>query len=172
MDQFLEIPLKIVTIVGMVDTIVLTCAILYAIILWGRGISPTLIRLGNGLAKRKIAIFAKGDNVNSLKALLIDSGLFRQSNIFEITSKDDLGKAEKASVYLLFWHDWSENVAEVLSIKPNDCPLVVYAPYEKGRIPDAQMSALDGKRNTAVTNFRGRLLNDIVTGMITTSYKK
>jgi hypothetical protein len=34
------------------------------------------------------------------------------------------------------------------------------------------MRNLDGKRHTAVTNFRGRLLNDIVTAMITTSYEK
>jgi hypothetical protein len=46
--------------------------------------------------------------------------------------------------------------------------MIVYAPYNKGRIPDDQMENLDGKRNTSVTNFRGRLLNDVVTAMITT----
>lgn len=139
------------------------------VIVWLRGISPALYRLGNGLAKRKIAVFAKNDNAVSLKSLLTDSKLFKRNNIFEITCKDDIGKAAEASVYLVHWHDWADDISEILSKKPDKCAMVVYAPYDKGRIPDEQMKNLDGKRHTAVTNFRGRLLNDIVTAMITTS---
>lgn len=172
MNQTIQAAWDILAIVGAIETVVLIVGILWAVVLWVRGISPALLRLGNGLAKRKIAIFAKGDNIISLKALLVDSGLFWEKNIFEITSNNDIGKAEKASVYLLYWHDWAADIADILSAKPDDCPLVVYAPYDKGKIPDEQMRNLDGKRHTAVTNFRGRLLNDIVTAMITTSYKK
>lgn len=164
--------LKILAYVGIIETIVLIIGLFYAVILWIRGISPALIRLGNGLAKRNIAVFAKGDNVNSLKSLLIDSKLFPKENIFEITDPKDTGKAEEASIYLVFWHDWENNIEQILNMKPDKCALIVYAPYEKGRIPDDQMKNLDGKRHTAVTNFRGRLLNDIVTAMITTSYEK
>lgn len=110
--------------------------------------------------------------LNSLRSLLTDSKLFRKNNIFEITTTRDIGKAEEASVYLVFWHDWADDIAQILEKKPDACALIVYAPYEKGRIPDEQMKNLDGKRHTAVTNFRGRLLNDIVTAMITTSYEK
>lgn len=159
-------------VVGAIETVVLIFGIAYAIFLWTRGILPAILRLGNGLAKRKIAIFAKGDNVASLKSLLNDSGLFRQKNIFEITQSGDLGKAEEASVYLVYWHDWSTDIEQILNKKPDTCALVVYAPYDKGRIPDEQMKNLDGKRHSAVTNFRGRLLNDIVTAMITTSYDR
>lgn len=63
-------------------------------------------------------------------------------------------------------------MGDILFMKPDECALVVYAPYDQGRIPDEQMKKLDGKRHTAVTNFRGRLLNDIVASMITTSYEK
>jgi len=68
----------------------------------------------------------------------------------------------------VFWPDWSDSLADILNKKPDECALIVYAPYGRGRIPDEQMKQLDGTRNTAVTNFRGRLLNDIVTAMITT----
>jgi hypothetical protein len=34
------------------------------------------------------------------------------------------------------------------------------------------MKKIDGHRHTAVTNFRGRLLNDILTAMMTTAYEK
>ena len=168
MNEFL----KILAIVGSIETIVLIIGIIWAIVLWGRGIFPALLRLGNGLAKRKIAIFAKGDNLASLANLLMDSKLFKRKNIFEIAKKEDIGRAECATMYLVFWHDWADDINEILNRKPDECALIVYAPYDKGRIPDDQMKNLDGKRHTAVTNFRGRLLNDIVTGMITTSYEK
>jgi hypothetical protein len=154
---------------GYISTIIVIVGAIVGIIVWLRGISPALYRLGNGLAKRKIAVFAKNDNAVSLKSLLTDSKLFKQKNIFEITCKDDIGKAEEASVYLVHWHDWADDISEILSKKPDKCAMVVYAPYDKGKIPDEQMKNLDGKRHTAVTNFRGRLLNDIVTAMITTS---
>ena len=154
---------------GYISTIIVIAGIIAGVVVWFSGISPALYRLGNGLAKRKIAVFAKNDNAVSLKSLLIDSKLFKQKNIFEITCKDDVGKAEETSVYLVHWHDWANDISEILSKKPDKCAMVVYAPYDKGKIPDEQMKNLDGKRHTAVTNFRGRLLNDIVTAMITTS---
>ena len=170
MNQYAETIWNTLAVVGTIETIVLIFCIGYAIFLWFMGILPAILRLGNGLAKRKIAIFAKGDNLNSLKSLLCDSGLFRQKYIVEITQNGDIGKAERASVYLVYWHDWADEINQILDKKPDECALVVYAPYDKGRIPDDQMKNLDGKRHSAVTNFRGRLLNDIVTSMITTSY--
>jgi len=165
----MDIILQILAIIGVIDTIILVSVSIYGIILWVKGIIPAVYRLGNGLAKRKIAIFAKGDNAVSLKNLLTDSKLFRQKNIFEITSREDIGKAEEASVYLVYWHDWINDILEIINQKPDKYAMVIYAPYDKGEIPDEQMKVLDGKRHTTVTNFRGRLLNDIVTAMITTS---
>jgi len=158
------------TVVSIIDAAVLVVAIGYAFYLWTAGIAPVLIRLGNGLAKRKIAIFAKGDNLTGVKALLFDSKLFKAKNIRDVPQLRDIEGAEAASVYLVYWPDWANDIDAILARKPDSCALVVYQPYDQGRIPDEQMKKLDGKRHTAVTNFRGRLLNDIVTSMITTSY--
>jgi hypothetical protein len=65
--------------------------------------------------------------------------------------------------------DWMSEIDEILRNKSDQCALIIYAPYDKGRIPDIEMAKLDGHRHTAVTNFRGRLLNDIMASMITTS---
>ncbi|MBP6859090.1 MAG: hypothetical protein KBC69_00490 [Candidatus Magasanikbacteria bacterium] len=164
--------LKIMAYIGLADTAVLVVVIIWGVIRWADGILPALLRLGHGLASREVAIFAKGNNLSSLKSLLLDSKLFKQKNIREITKIEDIGSSEGASVYLVFWSDWSNEITEILNQKPNECALIVYAPYNEGRIPDPQMIQLDGTRHTAVTNFRGRLLNDIVTSMITTSYEK
>ena len=168
MEKFIEV----LAIVGSIESIVLIIGIIWAVILWAKGISPALIRLGNGLAKRKVAIFAKGDNLQSLKKLLLDSKLFYKKNLSEITKKEDIGAAENSTLYLVFWHDWADNINEILQKKPDGCALIIYAPRNMGLIPEDQMIKLDSYRHTAVTNFRGRLLNDIVTAMITTSYEK
>jgi len=170
--MYMETFINILAIAGLVETFILIVGIVWAIVLWIRGIFPALLRLGNGLAKRKIAIFAKSENLVSLKSLLMDSKLFKEKNMIGITKKEDIGRAECATMYLVFWHDWQDEITEILNKKPDECALIVYAPYDKGRITDDQMKNLDGKRHTAVTNFRGRLLNDIVTAMITTSYEK
>jgi hypothetical protein len=139
---------------------------------WGIGIFPALLRLGNGLANRKIAVFAKGDNLVSLRDLLLDSHLFSKSNIIDITKKNDISRAQSASVFLVFWHDWIGDIQEIFAGMKESSALVVYAPYDKGPISDENMTFLDGRRHTAVTNFRGRLLNDIVVSMITTGYEQ
>jgi hypothetical protein len=158
--------------VGRVQAAAFVIFILFTAFVVLHGIAPALWRLGNGLARRKIALFAKADNVSSLKSLLVDSKLVRKKNIIVITTAADIGRAEAATIYLVFWHDWIDDIDGILTQKPDECALVVYAPYDKDRIPADQMKKLDGKRHTAVTNFRGRLLNDIVTSMITTSYER
>ncbi|MFA7240145.1 MAG: hypothetical protein WC091_08535 [Sulfuricellaceae bacterium] len=152
--------------------IIAIAGVIWGCVLWARGILPVIIRLGKGLANRKIALFAKGDNLSSLKKLLTDSGLFDEKNICEIANEGDIGRAEQASVYLVHWPDWANAHQKILDKKPDGCALIVYAPGSGGKIPPDVMNELDTHRNTAVTNFRGRLLNDIVTAMITTSYTR
>ena len=162
----------VVDLVHDVTVFIVVAGLIWGLILWARGVLPAIIRLGNGLAKRRIAIFAKGDNLSSLKSLLADSNLFNEKNICEISKVEDIGRAEQASVYLVYWQDWTDEYKKILDKKPDGCALIIYAPTSGGRIPDGDMHELDTKRNATVTNFRGRLLNDIVTAMITTGYEK
>lgn len=159
--------LSILDVIGYVEAIIVTIVLFYGAVLWWRGILPVIIRLGNGLAKRKIAIFATSNNAASLRSLLADSTLFKEKNICVIPNEGDIGKAEKASVYLVYWADWKEQYKEILNAKRDGCALIIYAPPPE-KIPFDAMNELEKKRNTIVTNFRGRLLNDIVVTMITT----
>lgn len=168
----MEIIKNALDIVHGVTAIIFGATVIWGVVLWARGILPTIIRLGNGLARRKIAVFAKGDNISSLRSLLLDSGIFNEKNIFDITKEDDIGKAEQASVYLVHWQDWADAYKKILDQKRDGCVLIVYASIDGGKIPADAMKELDSKRNTAVANFRGRILNDIVTAMITTGYER
>lgn len=151
--------------------VVVSVSVVVAVILWARGIIPVLFRLGNGLSRRKIAVFAKGDALVSLENILRDCNLFRQNNIVRIATDGDIGAANSATVFLVYWPDWKANIEDVLREKSDGTALIVYAPQEYGFIPKETMSLLDKQRNVVVNNFRGRLLNDIVVSMITTSYK-
>ncbi len=159
-------------LLGYPSTIILFLMIIWAIIAWIKGILPAILRFGNGFAKRRIAIFAKNDNLQSMTDLLLDSGLFSDKNITKICKEDDFGKSEKATLFLVYWPDWGEKVIDIKNLKKDGEAMIVYAPKSGGFIPDDIMAKLDNGRNVAVANFRGRILNDIVTALITTGYSK
>lgn len=161
-------------ILGIIEhgtTILVVIAFLVGIYQWIVGIWPALWRLGKGLAGRKIAVFAEATEFNSLKNLLIDSKLFNERNIVHITN-NDLGKAEEYSLFLAHWKNISSRLDDVLSKKRDGTALVIYAPQEEGFIPKEDMAKINQHRNVIVANLRGRLLNDIVTTLITTSYER
>lgn len=158
--------------IGYVTVIWGVVTIFLAIVAWFKGISPALLRLGNGFAKRKIAIFAKSENSSSLVDLLVDSGLFSKNNISVITKENDFGKSENSTLFLVYWPDWKDSVVKIKDLKSDGEALIVYAPKAGGFIPESDMAELDKGRNVTVTNFRGRLLNDVVTALMTTGYIK
>ncbi|HHT9139165.1 MAG TPA: hypothetical protein ACFYEK_18220 [Candidatus Wunengus sp. YC60] len=164
--------LTVLNYLGYAATVIVVITTIIAIVAWFKGILPALVRLGNGLATRKIAIFAKSDTLSSLSSLLTDSGLISSKNIVHIAKEDDFGKAEGSTLFLVYWPDWKDKLMEIKNKKLDGEALVVYAPRSSGMIPENIMAELDKGRNVAVVNFRGRLLNDIVTAMITTGYTK
>lgn len=167
--KYMENLLLFLRIIGYISSLLSVFIVLAGIIIWAKGILPVLIRIGNGLSKKEIVIFAKNDNLNSLKKLLFDSGLFNKKKISEVSTKGDLSIAENKNVYLVFWHDWEDSIDEILNLMKDKTALIIYAPQELGFIPKEVMGKLNNKRNVMVTNFRGRLLNDITTSIITTS---
>lgn len=159
---------------GMIEFLGFVIFTVIAIILCFKGILPALYNLGNGLSKRKIAILAGAGEQESLKAILVDSKLFKEKNICSVYSVQDLGKIGGSSLFLVYWPDWSESLQAVLDKKRDGDALVVYAPRKadlpnNGEVPTDVMVRINNMRNSTLTNFRGRLLNDIVSFMITTS---
>jgi hypothetical protein len=154
-----------------VATFVFVIGAVYAAYLWFIGVIPVLFRLGN-LRRRKIAVFAKGDASGSLVALFSDAKLFNKNNIIPITSAADFGRADKATIFVVHWPDWTGDLAQIIAMKGDQTPLIVYAPQTANPIPPDDVALLDEHRNVVVANFRGRLLNDVVSSFITTAYEK
>lgn len=157
--------------IGYVSTIIVILGIISGLIAWFTGILPALRRLGMGFARRKIAIFAKGTNSDVLKSLLLESKLFKEKNIISISSEGDFEDSEQTTLFLVSWDDWQDKIDEILKYKKRGTALIVYAPSGSTSIPPDRFKDLNNKRNVIVTNFRGRLLNDIVVTMIATDYR-
>ncbi len=157
--------------IGYGATIIVVVSTIITIYRWATGISLALLRLGKGLASRKIAIFASGDDYNSLKAMLIDSGLFQESNVCQI-AKQDCKKAEGYSLFLVHWKSAKDHFDDILNVKKDATALIVYAPQDEGFLEKSDTTKLNQHRNAILVNMRGRLLNDIVSSLITTSYEK
>lgn len=61
---------------------------------------------------------------------------------------------------------------QIINGKSSRCGLIVHCPPEKGRIDDEEMRLLSKTAFTALCNFRGRLVNDVLLMMLSTSFKK
>lgn len=157
-------------IVGGVTTLLMIVGCFYTLYVTIKGILPVWYRLGKGLSKRKIAIFAN-EEFDNLKNILIDSNIFKEQNIIKI-EKNSIKKAKSITLLLLHWKSFQSDIDNVLSVKDDSDALIIYAPQEEGLIDKSILSKINRERNSIVVNFRGRLLNDILTSMITTSYEK
>lgn len=157
-------------VVGGLTTLLAMIALLYSFYLLTRGLLPVWYRLGMGLAKRKIAVFATDEFAN-LKGILVDSQLFTKKNIIHIDT-ESMKKAESATLLLVHWKPFKAHIDAILRIKSDSDAIIIYAPQKEGFIDEADLSKINSERNAIIVNFRGRLLNDIFTSMMTTSYEK
>lgn len=143
---------------------------LYKIICIIFGITPIILRLGTALWKRKIAIFGSDEAFTNLKDSLVDSKVFKEKNIINIKS-NNLDKAKDETIFIVDWESFGDDIEQVFSCRGNhQTPIVIYAKPQT--IPPTTMIDIGNRANTVVVNFRGRLLNDVLTSLITTSYDR
>ena len=152
------------------STLVVIITLLVSIGLCIKGILPVMIRLGMGLATRKIAILGKEESVGTIMHLLKGSKLFNKTNVTSINSLNDIGEMEGKTLHIVVWEDWSvEDVFKIAEKKENASSLIIFA--KPGSIPNEILPKLDEFKHMIVSNFRGRLLNDILVSIMTTSYE-
>jgi len=161
----------IIVIIGGISTLIMLSASVYTAYLIIKGVVPVWYRLGKGLSKRKIAIFALSPQDNELRNLLIDSKIFLKDNIINVTDKE-LKKASEHTLLLVHYKPFKDCLDRIISNKKDEAALIVYAPRSEGDIDDETMMKINTERNSIIVNMRGRLINDILTCMITTGYEK
>lgn len=162
-------PINILKFVFFVSPFIITIYLIF------KGVIPVLYRLGIGLSKKNIAIFAKDQEFNELKRVLLQSKLFNEKNIIQINNSN-MEMASESNIFLVYWEDSKDYFDEIRRKKTKDTPLIVYAPYsgssENSNIDKENLCLINNTMNANVVRFKGRLLNDILTSMMTTSYTK
>lgn len=157
-------------IIGGLTVTLSLIGLLYAIICWFFGITPIIFRLGMALWDRKVAIFASLDNFENLKESLVDSSIFQENNIVHIKI-NNLDKAKNETIFLVDWETFGEKIIDVFATRKNhQTAIIIYA--KPGSIPQEVMNDIANRTNTVVVNFKGRLLNDILTSLVTTTYER
>lgn len=139
------------------------------------GITPLLLRLGYGRWFRKIAIVAKPDMYPVLKKDLTDSGIFREKNISSAITEASISDVRNHDLLLVHYQSFNEDqIKSIISNKKSNAGMIFYFPEfsPENRISDHIRDEISNTSNTTLVNFRGRLLNDIITTLITTSYEK
>jgi hypothetical protein len=166
----MDLSLKVLNTISLINTALLVGILVWRFLVWSRGIGPVLYRLGRGLARKKIAVFAGAENLTSIENMLLDSGIFPKKNILLVSDQSEISRAETASLYLVHWKSFEENIDAILTMKKDTVGLVVFAPQNEGVVSAEKMAVLSNTRNTSLTNFRGRLLSDILVSMMTIGY--
>lgn len=157
-------PLDITDFYGNVSTLII--AIIAGFFIF-KGLFPSLYRLGIHLSKRQLAVFAEPEAFDSIKETLVNSNLFSRNNVIRI-SKDSISSAEKYTLFLVHYPSYQDTLEKIIEQKSNTDALVIYAPSGTARVSEAHMVAINKLDNALVVNMKGRLLNDVLSCMITT----
>jgi len=164
-----------INIVGALTTVFAICLFVWAVISWSLGVFPLFLRLGFGRWNRKIAIVANDDMFSSLKTDLTDTGVFREKNIYQIKA-DTLSKVKESTLALIHYQSFTEDqIKTILSNKKSNAGFIFYFPEftpPSVVISLEMMKAINNQQFTTIVNMRGRLINDIVTTLLSTSYDK
>lgn len=165
----------VIEVVGAFTTVFAIGLFVWAVISWCMGVFPLFLRLGFGRWSRKIAIIASDEQYSSLKTDLVDTGIFREKNIYQI-KKDSLAKVKEATLALVHYQSFNAGeIKTILANKKSNAGFIFYFPEftpPTTVIPVEMMKEINNQQFTTIVNMRGRLVNDIVTTLLSTSYEK
>jgi len=165
LEQFLAVfehPIvKTLKTLGSISSLIILIAFLMA---WIFGIYPILKRLGIGRWKRKIGIFANDAGFEMLKNSLTDSGVFRECNIEKLI-ESEIEQAKTQSLIIVEWSEFGKHIEQIYDYRSaKTVPVIIFA--APGGINPDQMKDIANRPHTVVVNFRGRLLNDVLTSLM------
>lgn len=170
----MEVVKAFLEVVGLLTTLVAVLAFFATVVAGILGISPLLYRLGLGRWRRKITVLADGDGYNSLKDDLVTSGVFRAKNIDHVTNKS-LSKVKESNLLLVNYGSFdAKQIKTIIKNKNASAGMVVYFPdfSPTNRVPDDVLKLINDEPHSVLVNFRGRLINDILITLLSTSYDK
>lgn len=158
------------SVVGGLTTLLAVAGVLVAIACWLFDVTPIAIRFGQAIRSRTAAVFASADGYATISESLCRSRIFKRNNLNRIQPDNLLAGADH-TLFVVDWSSFSEHIDSILALRRSvSTPVVILA--APGSIEKDRMNQIANLPCTIVVNFRGRLLNDIVTLLVTTSYDR
>lgn len=158
-------------IVGIITTTVTIFGGIALFLGWLSGVFLVMKRLGLGRWYRKILIVSTNDGGQTLKKDLVDSGVFREKNI-TIANDNNLADIKDGDLILYDYWKLPECINDVLRNKQKGAGLIVYSSANKQSVPGDVVEMVNKEPFTVLVNMRGRLVNDILITLMSTSYDK
>lgn len=155
---------------GYGSTVILVGGFIWAFVRWLRGIVPLSVRAGR-IRQNRVAIFADPANYSELKDSMDGTKLFGKNSFKDVSTVNNIDVSDGHNIFVVNWADWGNDIDAVLAKKKADTGIIVYAPYPV-RIADNDMAKLQSKNFVTVTNFRGRLITDLLAMAIAIRYAK
>lgn len=156
---------------GMVGTIVSWALAIGFVVLAIMGLVRPAFRFGKGIAWKKVFIVADGETGKEIQCDLERSGLIKPKNILTKT-KGQTGDLNYARLVILdYEYLGNDDVLRIVSNKNPDCGILVYA--KPGIIIGPRdMATLNLFQHVSIVNMRGRLVNETLLLMLSTSFTK
>ena len=159
----MEIIISVLDVVGRIMTVVTFLGLVALIVACAKGLFPILVRFGINRSKLKIAVVA--ENVNKyeeIKQTLAKNKLIPRSNIDwvipEMTKDIDKYSA------VIICEDALDILENIIGCLPSKTCLIVYTP--KLQLDEKQRQVLQKQPVSALVNFRGRLLSDVMAMLV------
>jgi hypothetical protein len=145
-------------IVGGLTVVFAALGIIYRIVCIALGLTPLVFRIGKAIWRRKVAIIGSSEVFSSLKDCITDTEIFNKKNVIHIPIDN-----------IVDWETSRNQIDQIFVARKNhNTAVIIFA--KAGSIPQDKMAEIANRSNTVVVNFRGRLLNDILNSLITTSF--
>ena len=134
------------------------------------GLIKPAYRFGKAIAWKKVFIVSDSETRHDLRCDLERSGLIKHKNILE-KSKGQTGELRGARLLIVdFNYLGADEVLRIVSAKCPDCGVLVYA--KPGSIKSDCTEKLNLYQHVSVVNFRGRLVNEVLLLLLSTSFTK
>lgn len=162
--DFFDHPFFIV--VGGVSTGVMVLLVLIRISSIFLGVTPLAWRFSIAVWNKKIGIIANEDQFQRIFNEIDSAKVVKTKNISKISTSNIEISKEKG--LLVVDYDYYQDLKYLITLrKTTQVSVVIFA--RPNQIAREEMDFLSTKPNVIVTNFFGRLLNDIVVSMVSTS---
>jgi len=161
-------------IIGYISTGVSVFWVIVGVVVCVRYLIPVAKRFGLGMWRRQIAIVSDNSTLaESLKIDLASTGILRRKNIVTIP-RLNVKDLPKWSVVVIDCEcfDSDELLDDFIRRMDVSIGVVLYCRAGRKRLSDDLMNEINGSSRVILTNFRGRLVNDVIASLVSTPYEE